>query len=300
MQLALKSNEGITAHLDEDKTFVLLDDDDNGNNAGGKTEEDSLEDDLEKYIHEIAGFSVENAYIDEKKEICEALGKIALSTGVAFQPFLESSFQQVFEMRDFPHKDVRRAALGALGQFCETQHKVWTETNHQALLKLLDMVIPCFVETVRMDREQSIVLVVLKAMNVVIEPCKEEVFRNPSHLKEISNVFRDVLKKKTACQDSSTDEVDDEEQAEFDDFLQFHAEKGILLVTSSVPAETFAPYLNDLLLIVMSNSDQDRDRDRDQDQSHPLILIKHLNASPAETLRMRTQKQLLVRNRKWK
>ncbi|XP_032408026.1 importin-4-like [Xiphophorus hellerii] len=259
MQLALKSNEGITAHLDEDKTFVLLDDDDYGNNAGGKTKEDFLEDDLENDIHEIAGLSVENAYIDEKKEICEALGKIALSTGVAFQPFLESSFQQVFEMRDFPHKDVRRAALGALGQFCETQHKVWTEnrteTNHQALLKLLDMVIPCFVETVRMDRERSIVLVVLEAMDAVIESCKEEVFRNPSHLKEISNVFRDVLKKKTACQDSSTDEVDDEEQqAEFDDLLQFYAGEGILLVTSSVPADKFAPYLNDLLLIIMSKS----------------------------------------------
>ncbi|XP_043960108.1 importin-4 isoform X1 [Gambusia affinis] len=262
MQLALKSNEGITAHLDEDKTFVLLDDDDdddNGNNAGGKPEEDFLEDDSEADIHEVAGFSVENAYIDEKEDACEALGEIALSTGVAFQPFLESSFQQVFEMRDFPHEDVRRAALGALGQFCQAQHKVWTEncseTNHQALMKLLDVVIPCFVETVRMDRERPVVMGVLEAMNAVIKSCKEEAFRNPSHLKEISNVIRDVLKKKIACQDSSTDEADDEEQqAEFDAMLQEFAGEGIPLVTASVPADKFSPYLNDLLPLIMSKA----------------------------------------------
>uniref|UniRef100_A0A3B5L355 Importin 4 n=1 Tax=Xiphophorus couchianus TaxID=32473 RepID=A0A3B5L355_9TELE len=253
MQLALKSNEGITAHLDEDKTFVLLDDDDDDDNGNNKRIAVIL------LCLMCCRFSVENAYIDEKEDACEALGEIALSTGVAFQPFLESSFQQVFEMRDFPHEDVRRAALGALGQFCQAQHKVWTEnrteTNHQALMKLMDVVLPCFVETVRMDRERPVVMGVLEAMNAMIKSCKEEVFRNPSHLKEISNVIRDVLKKKTACQDSSTDEVDDEEQqAEFDAMLQEFAGEGIPLVTASVPAEKFAPYLNDLMPLIMSKA----------------------------------------------
>ncbi|KAM4718344.1 importin-4 [Anableps anableps] len=261
MHLALKSNEGITAHLEEDKTFVLLDDDDDdkGNSERGKTEESFLEDEPEADIHEVAGFSVENAYIDEKEDACDALGEIALSTGAAFQPFLESSFQQVFEMTDFPHEDVRRAALGALGHFCQAQHKVWTEnrteTNHQALLKLLDVVLPCFVETVRAERERPVVMGVLETMNGVIKSCKEEVFRNPSHLKEISHVVRDVLKKKTACQGSSNDEADDEEQqAEYDAMLQEFAGEGIPLVTASVPADKFAPYLNDLLPLIMSKA----------------------------------------------
>ncbi|MED6238474.1 hypothetical protein ATANTOWER_022324 [Ataeniobius toweri] len=262
MQLALKSNEGITAHLEEDKTFVLLDDDDdedNGVGEGGKTEEDFLEDEPETDIHDFAGFSVENAYIDEKEDACDAMGEIALSTGAAFQPFLESSFQQVFEMRDFPHEDVRRAALGALGQFCRAQHKVWTENpteaNHQALLKLLDVVVPCFVETVRADRERLVVMAVLETMSSVIKSCKEEVFRNPSHLTEISHLIRDVLKKKTTCQGSGNDEADDEdEQAEYDAMLQEFAGEVIPLVTSSVPADKFAPYLNDLLPLIMSKA----------------------------------------------
>ncbi|XP_026219835.1 importin-4 [Anabas testudineus] len=260
MLLALKSNEGITAHLEEDKTFVLLDDDDDDENEEEeKDAEDFLEDETEADVHDVAGFSVENAYIDEKEDACDALGEIAFNTGAAFQPFLESSFQQVYDLRDFPHEDVRRAAFGGMGQFCRAQHKVWkdnpTEANHQALQKLLDVVLPCFLETVRTEHERQVVMGVLESMNGIIKSCKEEVFRNPSRLKEVSHVIRDVLKKKTACQDGGGDEADDEDQqAEYDAMLQEFAGEGIPLVTSSVPADQFAPFLNDLLPLIMSKA----------------------------------------------
>lgn len=261
MLLALKSNEGITAHVEEDKTFVLLDedDDDDGDNEEQKDMDDFLEDEPETDVHDVAGFSVENAYIDEKEDACDALGEIAFSTGVAFQPFLESSFQQVYEMRDFPHEDVRTAAFGAMGQFCRAQHQVWkenpTEANHQALLKLLDLVLPCFVETVRTERERQVVMGVLETMNNVIKSCKEEAFKNPLRLKEISHVIRDVLKKKTVCQDGGGDEADDEDQqAEYDAMLQEFAGEGIPLLASSVPGDQFAPFLNDLLPLLMSKT----------------------------------------------
>ncbi|XP_035474891.1 importin-4 isoform X1 [Scophthalmus maximus] len=260
MLLALKSNEGITAHLEEDKTFVLLDDD----NEDDKEEvdlEDFPEDEaeVEADIHDVAGFSVENAFIDEKEDACDALGEIAFNTGAVFQVFLESSFQQVYEMRDFPHEDVRRAAFGAMGQFCRAQHKVWkenpSEVNHQALLKLLDLVLPCFVETVRAEQERQVVMAILETMNNVIKSCKEEVFRDPSRLKQISYVIRDVLKKKTVCQDGGADEADDEDQqAEYDAMLQEFAGEGIPLLASSVPADSFAPFLNDLLPLIMSKA----------------------------------------------
>uniref|UniRef100_A0A3B4V173 Importin 4 n=1 Tax=Seriola dumerili TaxID=41447 RepID=A0A3B4V173_SERDU len=257
MLLALKSNEGIMAHLEEDKTFVLLDDDDD--KEEDKDVDDFLEDDTESDVHDVAGFSVENAYIDEKEDACDALGEIAFNTGAAFHAFLESSFQQVYEMRDFPHEDVRRAAFGAMGQFCRAQHKVWkqnpTEANHHALLKLLDIVLPCFVETIRTEHERQVVMGILETMNSVIKSCKEEVFKHPLHLKEISYVIRDVLKKKTVCQDGGDDEADDEDQqAEYDAMLQEFAGEGIPLLASSVPADNFAPFLNDLLPLIMSKA----------------------------------------------
>ncbi|XP_056594990.1 importin-4 [Triplophysa dalaica] len=259
MQLSLKSTEGVMAHLDEDKQFVLLDDenDDTGDEEGDVVLDEDGESEVDD--RDIAGFSVENAYIDEKEDACEALGEIAFNTGVAFQPFLESSFQLVFDLRDFPHEDVRRAAFGALGQFCRAQHKVWketpTEANHQALHKLLEVVVPCFLEAVRQERERTVVMAVLESMNALIKSCQGEALQVPGRLAQISNAIRDVLKKKTACQDVGGDEADDDDQqAEYDAMLQEFAGEGIPVLASAVPAETFYPHLNDLLPLIMSKA----------------------------------------------
>ncbi|KAK6299746.1 hypothetical protein J4Q44_G00297790 [Coregonus suidteri] len=252
MLLSLKSTEGVTAHLEEDKAFVLLDDDDDDDDAEG----DAILDDEGT---DTAGFSVENAYIDEKEDACDALGEIAFNTGAAFQPFLESSFQQVYELRDFPHEDVRRAAFGAMGQFCRAQHKVWqenpTETNHQALQKLLGVVLPSFLEAVRSERERQVVMGVLEAMNAVLKACQGEALQSPGRLQEISQAIRDVLKKRTVCQDGGGDEAeDDEQQAEYDAMLQEFAGEGIPLLASAVSADTFQPYLNELLPLIMNKA----------------------------------------------
>uniref|UniRef100_A0A673GLM7 Importin-4-like n=1 Tax=Sinocyclocheilus rhinocerous TaxID=307959 RepID=A0A673GLM7_9TELE len=259
MLLSLRSTEGVMAHLNEDKQFVLLDDDD----ADDEGEEGDIDLDEESETEvddrDVAGFSVENAYIDEKEDACDALGEIAFNTGVAFQPFLESSFQQVYELHDFPHEDVRRAAFGAMGQFCRAQHKMWkenpTEANHQALHKLLQVVLPCFLEAVRQDRERQVVMAILESMNAVIKSCQGEALQAPGILAEISNTIKDVLKKKTVCQDVGGDEADDDEQqAEYDAMLQEFAGEGIPVLASALPAETFYPHLNDLLPLIMSKA----------------------------------------------
>ncbi|KAM9552687.1 importin-4-like isoform 1-T1 [Salvelinus alpinus] len=256
MLLSLKSTEGVTAHLEEDKTFVLLDDDDDDEAQGDTILDEEGTDTVDP---DIAGFSVENAYIDEKEDTCDALGEIAFNTGAAFQPFLESSFQQVYELRDFPHEDVRRAAFVAMGQFCRAQHKVWqenpTEADHQALQKLLGVVLPSFLEAVHSERERQVVMGVLEAMNAVLKACQGEALQSPGRLQEISQAIRDVLKKRTVCQDGGGDEADDDEQqAEYDAMLQEFAGEGIPLLASAVPAETFQPYLNELLPLIMNKA----------------------------------------------
>lgn len=116
-----------------------------------------------------------------------------------------------------------------------------------ALLKLLNVAVPCFVETVKKEQERQVVMGVLESMNSVIKACKEHVFKNPRHLQKVSHAIRDVLKKKvragrdaravekwrshsrwnlgpffsflsffvsvqTVCQDSGEDGDDDEQQ----------------------------------------------------------------------------------------
>ncbi|XP_063063252.1 importin-4 isoform X2 [Engraulis encrasicolus] len=259
--MSLKSTEGVTEHLDEEKQFVLLDDedddDDDEDGAGDTALGDDPDDDTA--AQNVAGFSVENAYIDEKEDACDALGEIAFNTGIAFLPFLEPSFQQIYELRDFPHGDVRRAAFGALGHFCRAQHKVWqanpTEENHQALHKLLGVVLPCFMEAVRSEKERQVVMGVLEALNSVIKSCQAEAVQAPGRLQEISHVIRDVLKKKMVCQDGGGDaDDDDEQQAEYDAMLQEFAGEGIPLLASSVPADTFMPFLNELLPLIINKA----------------------------------------------
>uniref|UniRef100_A0A667ZPC7 Importin 4 n=1 Tax=Myripristis murdjan TaxID=586833 RepID=A0A667ZPC7_9TELE len=253
MLLALKSTEGVT----EDKTFVLLDDDDE--DEDGKDGDAVLEDEAEVCSHR---FSVENAYIDEKEDACDALGEIPLYYTLHFISLDVFHLQTmcVFDYKpQFPHEDVRRAAFAAMGQFCRAQHKVWkenpTEANHLALQKLLDIVLPCFLEAVRTERERQVVMGVFEAMNSVLKSCQGEALKSPGRLQEISHVIRDVLKKKTLCQDSGGDEPDDDDQqAEYDAMLQEFAGEGIPLLASAVPADTFAPFLNDLLPLIMSKA----------------------------------------------
>lgn len=257
---ALKSTEGITAHVEEDKTFVLLDDEDDDEEEHGEEDvSDFLEDDTEAEVQEASRFTVENAYIEEKEDACDSLGEIAFNTGAAFQPFLESCFEQVYELRDYAHEDVRKAALGAMGQFCSAQHKVWTDNptdgNHQVLQRLLDLVMPCLLTTVKTDEERQVVMGVLETINGVVKSCKQEVFKNPKRLKEVSSTIMDVLKKKTTCQDGGCDDADDEEQqAEYDSMLQEFAGEGIPLLAAAVPADAFAPLLNDMLPLIINKA----------------------------------------------
>uniref|UniRef100_A0A8C7MI14 Importin 4 n=1 Tax=Oncorhynchus kisutch TaxID=8019 RepID=A0A8C7MI14_ONCKI len=253
MLLSLKSTEGVT----EDKTFVLLDDDDDDDEAQGDTILD--EEGTDNVDPDIAG--VENAYIDEKEDTCDALGEIAFNTGVCVcgLAFVSLTMHSVSPSPQFPHEDVLRAAFVAMGQFCRAQHKVWqenpTEADHQALQKLLGVVLPSFLEAVHSERERQVVMGVLEAMNAVLKACQGEALQSPGRLQEISQAIRDVLKKRTVCQDGGGDEADDEEQqAEYDAMLQEFAGEGIPLLASAVPAETFQPYLNELLPLIMNKA----------------------------------------------
>uniref|UniRef100_A0A8C2IV09 Importin N-terminal domain-containing protein n=1 Tax=Cyprinus carpio TaxID=7962 RepID=A0A8C2IV09_CYPCA len=252
MLLSLRSTEGVTVSVDFSirSSFVLLDDDD----AEGEEGDVDLDEESETEVddRDVAGFSVENAYIDEKEDACDALGEIAFNTGVAFQPFLESSFQQVYELHDVTSSlNVKGLVFNYLESFDQLLHI--SLYISPALHKLLQVVLPCFLEAVRQDRERQVVMGILESMNAVIKSCQGEALQAPGIVAEISNAIKDVLKKKTVCQDVGGDEADDDEQqAEYDAMLQEFAGEGIPVLASALPAETFYPHLNDLLPLIMT------------------------------------------------
>lgn len=83
------------------------------------------------------------------------------------------------------------------------------------LQKLLGVVLPCFLEAVRSERERQVVMGVLEALNGVVKSCQGEALKTPGRLAEISHAIRDVLKKKVrgCCSGSvSVGVVEDFEQ----------------------------------------------------------------------------------------
>uniref|UniRef100_A0A673LU62 Importin-4-like n=1 Tax=Sinocyclocheilus rhinocerous TaxID=307959 RepID=A0A673LU62_9TELE len=224
MLLSLRSTEGVTVSEDfplrssvHHQTFQVF------------TNQDS--------VHSLR-FSVENAYIDEKEDACDALGEIAFNTGCRYSTCKDERTCVFFNYPEF------------FDQLLHISLYIFP-----ALHKLLQVVLPCFLEAVRQDRERQVVMAILESMNAVIKSCQGEALQAPGILAEISNTIKDVLKKKTVCQDVGGDEADDDEQqAEYDAMLQEFAGEGIPVLASAVPAETFYPHLNDLLPLIMSKA----------------------------------------------
>uniref|UniRef100_A0A6Q2ZMG6 Importin N-terminal domain-containing protein n=1 Tax=Esox lucius TaxID=8010 RepID=A0A6Q2ZMG6_ESOLU len=198
-------------------------------------------------------FSVENAYMDEKEDACDALGEIAFNTGYILKRII---FLVPHDTDRQCSVCIHSALCGICGLFKRSSCGSPSDSfGPSALHKLLEVVLPSFLEAVRTERERQVVMAVLEAMNGVLKSCQGEALQSPERLKEISQAIRDVLKKRTVCQGEEGDEVDDDEQqAEYDAMLQEFAGEGIPLLASAVPADVFLPHLNELLPLIMNKA----------------------------------------------
>ncbi|XP_062916193.1 importin-4 [Mobula hypostoma] len=250
MLLSIKSTEGVTAHYDiNSKTFLLLDDD--------LDEDEPITEEEDEDDADITGFSVENAYLDEKEDACDALGEIAVNTGVAFMPYMESCFEEIFRITDYPHVNVRKSAYEAVGQFCCALYKVAqenpTDQNLEGFQKLLSMVFPNYLKTIHEEKDRLVVMTILESMNNVLKNCKGDVLKEPGRLDEICKAIKNVLQKKTTCQDPENEETesDEEQEAEYDSILLEYAGEGIPLLATAAGGQTFAPYFAGFLPLLL-------------------------------------------------
>ncbi|XP_036210668.1 importin-4 isoform X4 [Myotis myotis] len=211
MLLSLRSTEGIVLRqnpcrassvqpqYDSSSSFLLFDDE-----SGGEEEEELMdEDEEEEDDSEISGYSVENAFFDEKEDTCAALGEISVNTSVAFLPYMESVFEEVLKLLECPHLNVRKAAHEALGQFCCAVHKTsqsFSEPNTAALQIILGQVVPSYMQAVYGERERQVVMAVLESLTGVLRSCGSLTLQPPGRLAELCNMLKAVLqRKKQGC-----------------------------------------------------------------------------------------------------
>ncbi|XP_055293391.1 importin-4 isoform X2 [Moschus berezovskii] len=211
MLLSLRSTEGIVPQSDGSHTFLLFDDE-----SSGEEEEELMEDDDEEEDDsEISGYSVGNAFFDEKEDTCAALGEISVNTSVAFLPYMETVFEEVFKLLECPHLNVRKAAHEALGQFCCALHKACqscpSESNTAALQAALARVVPSYLQAVNGERERPVVMAVLEALTAVLRSCGGLALQPPGRLAELCQALKAVLQRKTACQDTDDEEEEEDE-----------------------------------------------------------------------------------------
>ncbi|XP_021099504.1 importin-4 isoform X1 [Heterocephalus glaber] len=209
MLLSLRSTEGIVPQYDGSSSFLLFDDE-----SDGEEEEELMDEDAEEEDDsEISGYSVENAFFDEKEDTCAALGEISVNTSVAFLPYMESIFEEVFKLLECPHLNVRKAAHEALGQFCCALHKACqsypSEPNSAALQAALARVIASYMQAVNGERERQVVMAVLEALTGVLRSCGALTLQPPGCLAELCSMLKAVLQRKIACQDTDEEEEDD-------------------------------------------------------------------------------------------
>ncbi|XP_014323089.1 importin-4 isoform X4 [Myotis lucifugus] len=200
MLLSLRSTEGIVPQYDSSSSFLLFDDE-----SDGEEEEELMdEDEEEEDDSEISGYSVENAFFDEKEDTCAALGEISVNTSVAFLPYMESVLEEVLKLLECPHPNVRKAAHEALGQFCCAVHKTsqscFPEPNTAALQVILAQVVPSYMQAVYRERERQVVMAVLEALTGVLRSCGSLTLQPPGRLAELCNMLKAVLqRKKQGC-----------------------------------------------------------------------------------------------------
>ncbi|KAM8783970.1 importin-4 [Rhynchonycteris naso] len=255
MLLSLRSTEGIVPQYDDGSSFLLFDD------ASDEEEEEELmdEDEEEEDDSEISGYSVENAFFDEKEDTCAALGEISVNTSIAFLPYMESVFEEVFKLLECPHLNVRKAAHEALGQFCCALHKACqscpSEANTAALQATLAQVVPSYMQAVYGERERQVVMAVLEALTGVLYSCGTLTLQPPGRLAELCNMLKAVLQRKIACQDTDGEE-EDEDQAEYDAMLLEYAGEAIPALATAAGGDTFAPFFAGFLPLLLCKMKQ--------------------------------------------
>ncbi|XP_032121521.1 importin-4 isoform X2 [Sapajus apella] len=256
MLLSLRSTEGIVPQYDGSSSFLLFDDE-----SDGEEEEELMDEDMEEEDDsEISGYSVENAFFDEKEDACAALGEISVNTSVAFLPYMESVFEEVFKLLECPHLNVRKAAHEALGQFCCALHKACqscpSEPNSAALQTALARVVPSYIQAVNRERERQVVIAVLEALTGVLRSCGTLALQPHGRLAELCSMLKAVLQRKTACQDTDEEEEEDDDQAEYDAMLLEHAGEAIPALAAAAGGDSFAPFFAGFLPLLLCKTKQ--------------------------------------------
>lgn len=214
---SVKSTEGIVPTFKDDGDDLAL------LNGANDDEEEDQEYDIEHSDNDnddgddddIAGYSVENAYMDEKEEAILALMEFAEHTGPAFAPFIQTAFEEIYKLINYPNEDIRKASIDALKQFVISLHELG---NVEGVNQTILILIPKLSEIIRTDEERTVVMSALDGYSDILEKVGVATMQAEGQKDAIFGCIVDVLNGKVACQfDEPVDE--EQEESEYDEAI---------------------------------------------------------------------------------
>lgn len=206
MLKTITSADGVKLHFAQDEIdnhgLAFLDDDED--DVNGDDGDDGIE-----------AFTVENEYMEEKTDACQAIGDLAKYTKHAFLQYLDTCFVELRKQIGFPYAEVRKAAIASCGQLVMTSYQVAGEMFPELLKGIYDP----FCSLLAADSERIVVMSALYTWKEMVQTCGADIFKTQyqhSFQSLIENVIQ-VLVQGAACQDEGEDA--DSPQAEYDEML---------------------------------------------------------------------------------
>lgn len=165
-----------------------------------------------------AGFTVENAFLDEKEEAVLALKQLAEHTGPAFIPYIQPCYEAIHKLLDHPQEDIRKVAIEAVTQLTVSLHAVNNIAGAQTAVANL---VPKFKEIILTDEECAVVMTALESFGVILKALKHLALPIESITNDIFQCIDDVLHSKVACQfnEPLVGGDDEQEESEYDEAL---------------------------------------------------------------------------------
>ncbi|XP_046842759.1 importin-4-like isoform X2 [Xenia sp. Carnegie-2017] len=237
----LQSTEGIVTHYNDNEDPPFLIDENIDDETGEDSDDDS-----------VVGYSVENAYLDEKEDACNAIGEIAENTNAVFLPYMDEIISEVFKLVQHPHTGIRKGSLTAMCQLCCTLYSVLNNNNEDKtfLNNVVNNYVSILTMTVDKDKEKTVVMVALSSLEKMLKDMKHDVLQHDvENYEQICSAIKNVLMFKTHCQDNDDDEIEGEEQelAELDGSLLEHAGDVVPQLAAAVPGPEFVAYFASIL-----------------------------------------------------
>jgi len=164
-------------------------------------------------------YALGGGYLEEKADAVHALGEMAKYSKQAFLPYLQKSFEEVYNLMDFSIAEVKKAVIGSCGQFVQTAHQL---APKETFSTMLNATFPHYCKVLVEDEERLVVMGTLYTIKEMVQAIGTDVFsKNEDDVQMLMEAVLKIMAQKSACQDSDedVDEDDDQVQAEYDEML---------------------------------------------------------------------------------